>query len=431
MTMDTDTYRAALASTLANDSAAGHPKWLHAARSEALDAFLETGFPSVKLENWRYTDLAPMAKASAAAISDTPATGSAKLPAIDADNLTLAFINGKFSSDASNVPGLPAGCVVSNIASELDQDEAPDWLSTEVASSSLAHLNLAMLNDGAVVRIADNTELNGVIHIVYSNTAGAQVFPRVSVQLGKNAKATVVEHHVSDGTAVSTAVTTLRCEAGAQLSYQKLQEEHADSFHVAAQNVYLAKDATCNIVNIDLGASIARNDLHVMTQGSGAEVTINGLFLVDGDRHADNHLHLEHQVAHTSSRAHYAGVMANKGRGVFNGMIHVHQEAQKTDAALYNKNLLLTKGAEIDTKPELEIYADDVKCAHGSTTGQLDPTSLFYLRARGVPEQDARNMLVQAFATEVVQQLATDGLQKHVLASVEARLNDIGVVVDS
>ncbi|MDG1463174.1 MAG: SufD family Fe-S cluster assembly protein, partial [Gammaproteobacteria bacterium] len=173
-----------------------------------------------------------------------------------------------------------------------------------------------------------------------------------------------------------------------------------------------------------------RNDLRILFQGSGSHANVNGLFLVDGSRTIDNHLHLEHQSPHTSNRAHYAGVIADKGRGVFNGMINVHQAAQKTDAALYNKNLLLSQGAEINTKPELEIYADDVKCAHGSTTGQLDATSLFYLRARGLPEKVARNMLVQAFAGEVVQQLATIGLREYVQQSVETRLNELGAMVE-
>ena len=268
------------------------------------------------------------------------------------------------------------------------------------------------------------------MHIVYTNTTAANVFPRLTVQLGRNAKATVIEHHISNCPSISTAVTNLECAAGAQLRYQKLQEEAPESYHVAVQNISLAQDARCDIVNIDLGAALARNDLRVLLQGAGAEAGINSLFLVDGKRHTDNHLHLEHQAPHTSSRAHYAGVVANKGRGVFNGMIHVTLAAQKTDAALYNKNLLLTEGAEIDTKPELEIYADDVKCAHGSTTGQLDAASLFYLRTRGVPEQAARNMLVQAFATEVVQQLATEALRDYVLNSVEQRLIALGAVVE-
>jgi Fe-S cluster assembly protein SufD len=431
MNTTSDYYRTALEATLEQDADAGYPRWVKQARSAALEKFLDEGFPHVKLENWRYTNLAPMAERIIGAIAKPVRGAEPHLPPSDADAITLVFVNGLFSAKRSSRKSLPAGVVVANLASQLENEESDSLLSVAPGNSSLAQLNSAMVSDGAVLRVPDNTELPHAVHIVYSNTAAANVFPRVTVQLGRNAKATVIEHHLSSGASASTAVTNLECAEGAQLRYQKLQEESPESYHVAVQNVSLAKDARCDIVNIDLGGAIGRNDLRILLQGSGAEAHINSLFLVDGVRHTDNHLHLEHQAPNTSSRAHYAGVVANKGRGVFNGMIHVTQAAQKTDAALYNKNLLLTEGAEIDTKPELEIYADDVKCAHGSTTGQLDAASLFYMRTRGVPEQVARNMLVQAFATEVVQQLATEALRDYVLNSVEQRLNELGAVVEA
>ena len=425
-----DNYHAALEATLEQDTNAGYPRWVKQARSEALQKFLDEGFPNVKLENWRYTNLAPMAERIGAAVGKPVRSAEPLLPATDADGITLVFVNGLFSPKRSTRKPLPAGVMIGNLASQLENETNNNLLSVMPNNSSLAQLNSAMVSDGAVLRVPYNTELPNAVHIVYTNTTAANVFPRLTVQLGRNAKATVIEHHISNCPSISTAVTNLECAAGAQLRYQKLQEEAPESYHVAVQNISLAQDARCDIVNIDLGAALARNDLRVLLQGAGAEAGINSLFLVDGKRHTDNHLHLEHQAPHTSSRAHYAGVVANKGRGVFNGMIHVTLAAQKTDAALYNKNLLLTEGAEIDTKPELEIYADDVKCAHGSTTGQLDAASLFYLRTRGVPEQAARNMLVQAFATEVVQQLATEALRDYVLNSVEQRLIALGAVVE-
>lgn len=430
MNLDPNNYRAALANTLKQDADAGHPEWLLPIRNEALEHFLKQGFPHTKLENWRYTNLAPMSERSNASVAQPVAASDAIVPATDSDSLMLVFVNGMFSSHKSSRSASPANGVISNMAAQLDTDGAEDWLRNS-GDSDLAQLNLAMTNDGAVVQIPDNIELAQTIHIIFTNTAGANVFPRVIIQLGRNAKATVVEHHISNSACVSTAITNISCGEGSRITYQKLQEEHADSFHVAAQTIKLAKDSHCDIVNIDLGAAIARNDLRILLQGSGAEAKVNGLFLVDAERHADNHLRLEHQAPHTRSRAQYAGVMANKGRGVFNGMIHVAQVAQKTDAALNNKNLLLTPSAEIDTKPELEIYADDVKCAHGSTTGQLDAVSLFYLRSRGVPQKMARNMLVQAFALEVVQQLTNKNLREYIQNSVEQRLNELGAVIET
>jgi len=408
-------YREAQAQAIAANGAG----WLHDTQSEALERFLEQGFPPAKLENWRYTDLSAMAVATPELLGQSASGSAAELP--ETANHRLLFVNGRFDATGSQIKDLPEGVVLGTLADAEANSEL--LVADPEAASSLRALNTALLNDAAIIHIPDNTVLDKLVHVVFSNTAGATVFPRLVVMLGKNAHATVIEHHVGSGAAVSNVITDIVCADGAQLSYQKLQEEDGDTYHVAAQTIRLQKDARCDVVNIDLGAKLARNDLRIEFAGSGAEAAANGLFLVDGERHVDNHVHLEHQAPHTGNRVHYAGVISDKARGVFNGMIHVHQAAQKTDAALYNKNVLLTKGAEINTKPELEIYADDVKCAHGSTTGQLDANSLFYLRARGVPELEARNMLVHAFAIEVIQKLASDGLREYVQASVEKRLS--------
>jgi len=403
------------------------PEWLQARSSEALDEFLRHGFPQKTLENWRYTDLRPMAARAEAFLSEAPqnVTEASEIYT-DPDNLTLVFRDGQPDTAASHTdaPGLS----VRLLPEALDEDLS-DYLNT-TAASNLSGLNLALMDCGAVIDIAADTVMERPLHIVFDNVSEGTRYPRLLIRAGKNSAATVVEHHTGNAAGNTIAVTDIHCDAGANLRYQKVQEEAPDAYHVACQILQLKRDSRCDVLNVDLGAAIARNDLRIHLQGQGAHASATGFFLVDGKRHTDNHLHLAHEAPHASSNAHYAGVMADKGRGVFNGMIHVYKDAQKTDAALYNKNLLLTPGAEINTKPELEIYADDVKCAHGSTTGQLDTTALFYLRARGIPEAQARNMLIQSFAAEVFQHIATDGLRQHIQQAVETRLNELGAAIE-
>jgi len=404
----------------------GRPEWLAKLQAGALEDFCGQGFPHKRLEQWRYTDLAKMAQRSEQYLSEDETNGSASVIYTDENSLRLVFRDGAFDAAASNLES--ANLSVRLLESALDEENLSSNLSA--GASSLSRLNLAQMDTGAVIDINDNAVIQPPLHIVFDNTRARNIYPRIVVRAGKNASATIVEHHLGSAASNSIAVTDIDCADGANLTYQKVQEESAGAYHVAEQTIRLQRDATCNFLNIDLGAAIARNDLRIHLLQPGADASATGLFLVDGTRLADNHLYLAHEAPHCTANAHYAGVMADKGRGVFNGMIHVFKDAQKTDAALYNKNLLLSKGAEINTKPELEIYADDVKCAHGSTTGQLDPTSLFYLRARGIPERQARNMLIQSFAAEVFQHIATEELREHVRQAVENRLNELGAAIE-
>jgi len=413
--LQTEIYSSALPDT---------PADFTALRESALADFLSNGYPHKKLENWRYTDLSAMAERHAGHVKDSAAASGAPGKRSETytseDSITLLFRDGvpdtgfDTTADGLTITALPTAA-----------KQFGDYLST-TDDSSLSKLNLAFLDTGVVIEIADNTEIEKPLHIVFDNTSARSSYPRVLIRAGKQSSAVIIEHHTGTTASNTIAVTDIYCEPGARLTYQKVQEESAEAYHVANQNLFLKRDSYCDFLNIDLGAKMARNDLQVHLQDQGATFHTNALFLVDDARHADNHLYLAHEAPHTESRAHYAGVMAERGRGVFNGMIHVFKDAQKTNSALYNKNLLLSKGSEINTKPELEIYADDVKCAHGSTTGQLDPASLFYLQARGIPKQQARNMLIQSFAAEVLLKIATDGLREHVHQAVEQRLNELG-----
>jgi Fe-S cluster assembly protein SufD len=250
----------------------------------------------------------------------------------------------------------------------------------------------------------------------------------VLIDVGAGARATLIEHHLGRGASVSNSVTDVICAAGARLSYVKLQDEADDGIHLATQGFHLGNQASAELLHLDLGSRLARNDLRVELAGDGATVSAHGLFFADGSRHLDNHTRVDHRAPHTVSRELYRGIADSKGRGVFNGKVIVHAGAGGTDAQLRNQNLLLSSGAEIDTKPELEIYADDVKCSHGATTGQLDATAIFYLRSRGIPAEDARRMLIASFAREIVGRLPAGAIEKYVLALLHGRLPAIGEV---
>ncbi|MFQ5635294.1 MAG: Fe-S cluster assembly protein SufD, partial [Gammaproteobacteria bacterium] len=261
-----------------------------------------------------------------------------------------------------------------------------------------------------------------VIFVTDGPPIGTQA--RMLVNAGQRSSARIFEHHVGRGTGWTNAMTELRCGEASQLTYVKLQNEHHEADHIAAQHVRLGVDSVFRAAHIDLGARLARNDLKIGMTGSGARAELFGLFLADGRRHVDHHTRTDHRAAHTVSREHYRGILSEHGRGVFNGKVIVHEQAGGTDARLDNRNLLLAKTAEIDTKPELEIYTDDVKCAHGATTGQLDEQALFYLRARGIPRHAARRMLVLAFARDIFQQFdaAESELVDYVNRALERRL---------
>jgi Fe-S cluster assembly protein SufD len=222
------------------------------------------------------------------------------------------------------------------------------------------------------------------------------------LDLGENCNAILVEHYTSDHEAIVNSVTEIVCRAGAKLNYYKVQDEHADAWHTAVQYVDVARDAHFDSMHLDTGAGLARNELHVQLAGPAATANCSGLFMANKNRHVESRINVVHAAPETQSLSRFRAILADKARGVFNGSIYVEPVAQKTAAELTNRNLLLSKDAEINTKPELEIYADDVKCAHGSTTGQLDKNSIFYLLSRGIDRDEARNILVAAFVGELL-----------------------------
>jgi Fe-S cluster assembly protein SufD len=414
-------------------AAAGAP-WLQALRKRALQNFIDQGFPTTAEENWRYTDLTEVAERSADYLDGAPPERSEDYTGIiEAQGLqlpdmhALVFVNGIYQPEYSLGVPTPKGVYISRFHDVADQ--RTEWLTrglgtiADIDESRLAAFNTAFLNDGVILLTDDDQQLTETLYVLNVVVGDKTVVqPRLLLSLGRGSSATVVEHYLSTGPSFTNAITEIHCAPGARLEYCKLQQEHESAFHLAGQHVRLDDDSWFHGVHVDLGAQLSRNDLQVELRGKGAETSLHGLFMAQGNGHIDNHTLVDHAAPHCSSREDYRGVLADKGRGIFNGKILVQVGAQKTDAELQSRNLLLSPGAEIDTKPELEIYADDVKCSHGATTGQLDQDAMFYLRTKGISQLEARSMLVTAFTQVIVDRIGSAELRAPVAAAVGQRL---------
>jgi Fe-S cluster assembly protein SufD len=385
------------------------PTWLQPLQEKAFESFLGMGYPQPKDEDWKYTNLAPFAKRSTEYLHNQPTLNNDiirtlidDLPNID-NEIRVVFVNGLYRADLST-ESEPENGIRLTPYSTADSSTAEQILHCQPTDqSAMIALNTAFMADGLAIHIADSNKCETPVHVLFaSDGQPAAAHPRLSIDVGRNADALVVQHHIGTGKGLVNAVTSINCAENSRMFYVRLQNESTQSMHVANQVVRVAADGHFDSVSIDFGSLLARNDLDVDLHGERAVANLHGLFMANDDRHVDNHLRVDHHAVNTTSLENYRGILNDKARGVFNGKIIVHAGADGTDAQMSNRNLLLSGQSEVDTKPELEIYTDDVKCAHGSTTGQLDMNSMFYLRTRGIPELTARTMLVTAFAQEII-----------------------------
>jgi Fe-S cluster assembly protein SufD len=396
--------------------------WPTAASDAALESFLARGLPDTGVEEWRYTSLATFAGRLASALGTTagaavatpadPPLAAALRAAVPGPVLCLT--DGQLEPAAD----LPAGLQI-RPAAQLLPGLAP------VGASALADLNAAFARDGLNLAVAARAAIPGVLLIhERAGSATAVGQPRVRLGLAEGSRLSVVLLATGAAGATSNAVVEVDVAAGAVLHLVQLHEGAAGAQRIARTELRLGAGARAELTNVDLGSSLARQDLVVRLAGDDASVDVAGLCAGPAGTHVDHHLDLQHAGRRTASRTLYRSVVDSGGRVVFNGRIVVAVGAAGSDAALTNRNLLLGPGAEIDTKPELEIYTDDVRCSHGATTGQLDPAALFYLRSRGVPAAEARRMLIGAFADELLARIglpaAEDALRNRVHALLEA-----------
>ncbi len=401
--------------------------WLRQLRSRALDVFAQRGFPTKRDEDWKYTSVAAFEKHAFRATAGNHAGKAARslaerlVPGSDSGHV-LVFHNGHYAPTLSSVGILPAGAKLASLADVLDA--APDvlepYLANEEPDTTFGALNSAFMADGAYLHLRRGTVLDAPVHLLFLSTEpGGASHARNVIVAEEGAQATVIEHYVGmDGVVYFTnAVTRVFAAANAAITHYKLQQEAPDAFHVAGIHAVQQRDSRIESHSFSLGAALARNDISTVFDATGCEAILNGLYLAGGQQHVDHHTRIDHRQPNGTSREYYRGVLDGQSHAVFNGKVIVQPGAQKTNASQVNHNLLLSREAEIDSKPELEIYADDVKCNHGATVGQLDEAQLFYLRSRGINEMVARNLLVHAFAHDVIERIR--------LAPLRARLEQI------
>ena len=390
--------------------------WLRQLREQAFARFCDVGFPTTHDEDWRFTNVAPIAQT---AFQLPPANSKANPRQIAPYRLTgaaceLVFVNGRFAADLSSVSSLPKGISVGSLAEELGRDPKPlerylgRYLNLE--RDVFCALNTAFLEDGAYVHIGRGTVLEAPIYLLFVTTAGdapVMTHPRNLIIAEEDSQATIVEDYVSlgGGAAFSNAATELVAGEHTVLSHYLIEREHVDAYNISTLRLQQGRSANVASHSVLLGGGLVRNNVHPVLAGEGADCLINGLFIGNGRQHMDNYMLVEHASPHCGSRQFYNGILDGHSRGVFHGRIIVHKDAQKTDAKQTNGNLLLSDDAQIDTKPQLEIYADDVKCTHGATIGQIEEDELFYLRSRGIDEPAARRLLLYAFASECLERM--------------------------
>jgi len=411
------------------DAAAAVPAtgiaWLDAARRENLEAFAADGLPEGRNEAWKYTPLRALAQ-RALALADRDAAGTLAvdaariaLPGVEGDR--VVFVDGTYRADLSSAT--TTGIALLPLAGALAQNPEPLRFALanryrHGAADAFAHLNAALAVDGLVLRVDDGVAIARPVHVVHVSS-GAQAdtawHVRVLLDIGKAASVDVVEHYVTLGDAaqLGTVVTDIVVRENARLGLVVLQDASTATTLVRRSHARLDAGATATVHALELGGALVRHELQADVNGDGARFDSRGVFALSGRQHIDTQLEVRHQARDTASDALWRGIADGRSRGVFRGAIVVAEGADGTDASLSNKNLLLSGQAEIDTKPELEIYADEVKAAHGATIGQLDERSLFYLRSRGIPLAQARSLLTLAFCRAALESLPNDALREH------------------
>jgi len=405
--------------------------WARSIRQAAITRFSELGFPTLRDEDWRFTSVAPIARSDFTLARDgrfAPSCreiGQFTFPGLACSR--LVFVNGRYSPELSSLGLRSSGATLGSLAWFLDNDPGLAELHlaryADFQRDTFAALNTAFMEDGAFVHIPSGRVLPEPIHLLYISTAaGAPIIthPRNLILADADSQATIVEDYVSLGSGAhfSNAVTEAVLGQNSVLSHYRIERESKEAFNVSTLRFQQGRSSSLASHSVLLGGALLRTNIHPVLAGEGCDCLINGLFLATGRQHMDNYMKVEHASPHCNSRQFYHGILAGHSRGVFHGRIIVHKAAQKTDAKQTNRNLLLSEDAQIDTKPQLEIYADDVKCTHGATIGQIDEDAVFYLRCRGIAEESARALLLFAFAGQCLQRMKIEPIRTHLEALV-------------
>lgn len=417
-------------------AATGALPWLDRLRGEARQRFAAAGLPSPRLESWKYTNLRPLDKLSFEPRSPDE-IGIDRLPSLLPKGQAarrLVFVNGRYRADLSTQGDLPAGVEAGGLAEALERGDPAlskqlGRIAADDAAQPMLDLNTAMMVDGFLLRVGAGVKLDMPIEVIYLGAAprGPQAYhPRGLIVMEPGSRAIVVEHHdgIGDGAYFANHVCEILVGEKAELRHYTVQAESAEAIHLSNFHAEVGAGGLYDSFVMARGARLSRREARVRLAAPGAECHLNGVYMLRGEQHCDNTTTIDHLAPETASREVFKGVLDERARGVFQGKIVVHPKAQKSDGHQLSKVLLLSDAAEIDAKPELEIYADDVKCSHGATAGDIDREALFYLRARGIPQDAARHMLIEAFLSDTINNLAAEGLCPALMSSVGHWLSD-------
>ncbi len=409
---------------------AWEPETVRELRRGAIERFAEIGFPHRRQEAWRKTDVRPVSQGTfRRATGPAPAPGASLAPHLWEPAVRLVFVDGFLALEHSQLDGLPQGVYAGSLATALE--ESPELVEPHLGRHAayddhpFVALSSAFFSDGAFIHVPRGTVVETPIHLLFlSSVAGdgedgdtstpVVSYPRNLFVAGENSQSTIVETYAafSAGAYFTCPVTEVVMEQAAVVDHYKVQHDSRESFHLSTLQVHQERDSNFFSHSISAGGDVTRNDVNAYLGGEGIECTLNGLYMVNGKQLVDNHMRVDHAFPNCNSYELYKGVLDGKAKSVFNGLIYVHQDAQNTDAKQSNRNLLLSEGALASSNPQLEIFADDVRCTHGSTVGQLDPEAIFYLRSRGIGEDAALSLLTYAFASDIVGRIKVEPVRK-------------------
>ena len=426
--------------SFAGATTAEGPEWLEPVRRAAMDHFARTGFPTAREEEWRFTPVSPIAQATwrSAGVGGIEEVAREQLTPFvfgHSEWCTLVFVNGEYAPALSSPGSLPEGVLVANLADALRNGNGTEILErhltryARIEESPFTALNTAFLRDGGLIHVPAGTDLPHPVNLVFVTTpdaAGAVIHPRNLVIVERNSRASLVESYVTLAPGArywTNPVTEVWTGANSWVEHTRIQRESEAAFHVATTQVEVSRDSHYRSFSMAMGANLARHNLNARLGDQNSEALLYGLYITHGNQVVDNHTVLYHDHPNCHSWEVYKGILDGHSHAVFNGKVFVKPEAQKTDAKQTNRNLVLSDHAKVDTKPQLEIFADDVRCTHGATVGQLDEMALFYAQSRGLPAEEARRVLTYAFAAEVIDEVSLQPVRDELNRLVLRRLN--------
>jgi len=405
---------------------------VHKMRKEAIEKFAALDFPDLHNEDWRFTDIAPILKHHFAYPCGETFLSKNELSKFTFGTMkshTLVFVNGFYSAELSSLLPLPTGVIIGSLATAMERDNLGTHENINryfnPSNDVFTTLNTAFVLDGAHINIPENITIEKPIHLIFISCGNKKTIsqPRNIIIAGRNSQAKIIEHYVGTGGEVyfTNAVTEFYLSENSTVEAVRVQSERMNAYHVATTGATLKANANYESQAVSLGANIYRHNLNVTLKGEGGNATLEGLYLTSGEQLSDTHSMIDHAAPHCTSQEHYKGILDEKSRGVFNGKIMVRRGAQQTNSYQENRNIILSNEAKVDTKPQLEIFADDVKCSHGATVGQLNKESIFYLRSRGIGEEQAKLILIYAFANDVLQNIKVDEIRNSLEAVLSSR----------